>query len=214
MGVVEVSDIDDAEPTQSDMSSPPQDDVREAAGREAEPGPAAAAGAATAASAAETAGWEVARLGSSGAAEAAATASGAGGRGAGGDDGGDAEGAGGSGKSGRGTGNSQMACWTQPQRSGYVPIVVRYAPISSWQQRTLYVRKDTNSDSLKWALKNDLGAGPSMWRVHEGYRGDPYDRYTPVATHPRRDPSDTTGGSRVDGSGTSAPLFIAPSFGP
>jgi len=51
MGVVKVSDIGDVEPTQSRMSSPLRDDVRKAAGREVEPGPAAAAGAATAASA-------------------------------------------------------------------------------------------------------------------------------------------------------------------
>jgi len=185
------------------MSHPPSEGAREAAGREVELWSAAATGAATAASAT---GW-------SAAGELARTASEDGG--VGGDaDGGGAGAAGGGGRRDRGKGSGQMVCWSQPRGPGYVPIVVRYAPMSSWEQRTLYVRRDTNSDTLKYALKSELGAGPSLWRVHEGYRGEPYDRYTPVQQPPRRESSAASGSACAGGSAVSGLLFIAPSFGP
>lgn len=195
------------------MSRPPSEGAREAAGREVELWSAAATGAATAASATGARGSAAAALGWSAAGELARTASEDGG--VGGDaDGGGAGAAGGGGRRDRGKGSGQMVCWSQPRGPGYVPIVVRYAPMSSWEQRTLYVRRDTNSDTLKYALKSELGAGPSLWRVHEGYRGEPYDRYTPVQQPPRRESSAASGSACADGSAVSGLLFIAPSFGP
>ena len=91
------------------------------------------------------------------------------------------------------------------QAGEQVAITVRYAPVGSWVQRTLYFPKDASSDDIKWRLRDQLGAGPSVWRVHEGYRGMPYDRFTPVVDGPP---------GSAENEMMRAPLVIAPSFGP
>ena len=88
---------------------------------------------------------------------------------------------------------------------GLQPVCVRYAPASTWCQKTLWASPNCNSDHLKWHLASWLGANVSTWRVHEGWSGMPFDRFTPVLdAAPGADPSVKN----------KAPLVIAQSFGP
>jgi hypothetical protein len=91
------------------------------------------------------------------------------------------------------------------EREGWVPIVVRFAPEASWRQRTLWVDPTCSSDDLKWWMRSrGLGGNCSCWRVHSGWRGTPYDRFTPVSQPPPNAAPDEQ----------STVLVIAPSFGP
>ena len=91
------------------------------------------------------------------------------------------------------------------EEPGLQAICVRYAPAYSWCQKTVYVSPECNSDHLKWHLSNSVGLTVSTTRVHEGFKGLPYDRFTPLLEGaPGADPADKQKG----------PLMIIPSFGP
>lgn len=90
--------------------------------------------------------------------------------------------------------------------AGFVPVAVRYANVAAWVQRTVWVAPDCNSDHLKWGLRHHLGSSVSTWRVHEGFRGHPYDRYRPILEGP---PPPAPQEGRLNG-----PILIVQSFGP
>jgi hypothetical protein len=92
----------------------------------------------------------------------------------------------------------------EPSR-GYIPLTVRFAPVHTWKQRTVYVNENCNSDDLKWALRSQFGCDVSTLRVHEGFRGTPYDRRTPLT----QGPPDQQWTAPND-----MPFLVIPSFGP
>lgn len=91
------------------------------------------------------------------------------------------------------------------EEPGLVGVTVRYAHILAWSQRTVYISPECNSDQLKWGLRNHLGGSVSTWRVHDGFRGHPYDRFRPIVSGPENGkPEEAMKG----------PVVIAQSFGP
>jgi hypothetical protein len=70
------------------------------------------------------------------------------------------------------------------EKPGFIPLTVRFAPGQAWKQRTVYINNKCNSDDLKWALRSQFGCNVSTLRVHEGFRGMPYDRYRPLTQGP------------------------------
>ena len=91
------------------------------------------------------------------------------------------------------------------EKDGMVPICVRYAPLTSWSQKTIWVSPECNSDDLKWVMRKQLGGMVCTWRVHEGFRGHPYDRFTPLL--------DGAPGA-ADEEALRGPLVLSQSFGP
>ncbi len=91
------------------------------------------------------------------------------------------------------------------EEPGMRAVCVRYAKPDAWVQRVVYISADCNSDDLKWALRNHTQGTVSTWRVHDGWRGKPYDRFRPIV----QGPNYCTPGEELR-----APLVIAPSFGP
>jgi hypothetical protein len=102
--------------------------------------------------------------------------------------------------------------WNKPPGDDHVPVVVRYAPMPAWQQRTVWISKECNSDNFKWHMIGLLEAPPSVWRVQEGFSGMPYDRCGPLVNEPPA--ASTASVSRLNACHGSPPLVIAPSFGP
>jgi hypothetical protein len=67
---------------------------------------------------------------------------------------------------------------------GFVPVRVNYAPVENWRQMTVYVSPQCNSNDLTRALRQHVGGSANALRVHEGFRGHPYDSVTPLTHGP------------------------------
>jgi hypothetical protein len=58
--------------------------------------------------------------------------------------------------------------------TGFHKMTVRFSPVTSWQQRIVWVHPDTTADDLKWWLALQLAADSSTWRVVGGCAGVPW----------------------------------------
>ena len=69
----------------------------------------------------------------------------------------------------------------------------------------MWISRNCNSDNLKWYLVQSLGGTASTLRVHDGFNGLPFDRFTPLLNGP-------PGGNPAEAN--KGPLVIVQSFGP
>jgi hypothetical protein len=64
--------------------------------------------------------------------------------------------------------------------AGFHKMTVRFSPVTSWQQRIVWVHPETTADDLKWWLAPKLAADSSTWRVVGGCAGVPWRRHDKI----------------------------------
>jgi len=105
-------------------------------------------------------------------------------------------------------------CVSFTAKEGYAQVKVAYAPTSSWQQTSMWVREDATVDDLKFTLQRRVGGHVSTYRLDDQRSGFPIPRDSPAvqdvtAYHEQQgDPGHESSAARVARS-----VVVMPSWG-
>ena len=105
-------------------------------------------------------------------------------------------------------------CVSLIAKEGYAQVKVAYAPTSSWQQTSIWVREDATVDDLKFTLQRRVGGHVSTYRLADQRSGFPIPRDSPAVQDvtaydkQQQDPGDESSAGRV-----ARTVVVVPSWG-